>query len=62
MKVKTKMFDVLAKLRMQYDYSTRGERGWRKKAKKLTETKILKHFELNLNIDVSVVTQSNFTL
>lgn len=56
------MFDVLAKLRMQYDYSTRGERGWRKKAKKLTETKILKHFELNLNIDVSVVTQSNFTL
>lgn len=42
---------------MQYDYSIRGERGWRKKAKKLTETKILKHFEFdsiqfNLNINV----------
>lgn len=45
---------------MQYDYSTRGERkGWRKKAKKLTEAKILKCFEWNLNINVNVVTESN---
>lgn len=28
-----KQFDILTKLRMQYDHSTRGERGgWRKRA------------------------------
>lgn len=61
-------FDMLTKLKTQYDYCITEERGgWRKKAERLTETNVLKgpmnyfkYFELHLNSNVYAVTESNF--
>lgn len=59
---------MLTKLKTQYDYCITGEReGWGKKAKRLTETNVLKdpmnyfkYFESHLNINVCAVTESSF--